>query len=98
MSVRASAAAGLTLAMAIGLSSVNAQEVAQPRVQACVVLIDSSMLQTEMSKMPDQLVLPPSPAMAPIKLRSPRQNPIPRFFDAKPASQSKPPQTTLRSQ
>jgi hypothetical protein len=37
-------------------------------------------LETEMSKLPDQLVLPPTPVLPPIKLHAPRRSPIVRFF------------------
>ena len=39
-------------------------------------------METEMSKLSDQLVLPPSPVVPPIKLHAPRRSPMARFFSA----------------
>jgi len=50
-------------------------------IQVCEMDCNGALeIPTEMAKLSDQLVLPPSPVMPPIKPRSQRRNPIGRLF------------------
>jgi hypothetical protein len=75
-----------TLTQQIEVTSVENQQfsfVLEPALVAATgPCCFASILETEMSKLSDQLVLPPSPMVPPIKLPAPRRSPIARFFSA----------------